>query len=598
VLHSSTSIESPVGRTSDARLRSAARRCAAYPSGGAIPATVLKRVISAGIVLSLLLVSGWPAQAQESLDERTEQIRALFSDLAERGSPGLAIAVVRDGKVLLSEGYGLANLEHRVPITSSTVFDVASLSKQLTGLAVAILVEQGKLGLDDAVRDHIPELADFGGTITVRHLLHHTSGLRDWPGTLTIAGWSMHDVISYPQILRMAYNQRTLNFAPGSEYAYSNTGYVLLAELVARVTGMSFRGWMDEHVFRPLGMMDTHVHDDHTEVVPNRAYGYASSPAGDHRLSPNNLTAIGSSSVYSTADDWAKWLINLDRRVVGGRSALESMLARGVLNDGSTIPYAFGLSHGEHRGAATLSHSGGWASFQTYSVHLPEQRFGVVVLANSTGVNPDRTAYQIADIYLEGELAPQESNSPLVRVPVEVVPTLLDRFAGVYRLEPGRYVRIRRDGAGLVTRATLEAEFPMLPVSETEFWVEAYDTSIVFEQEPDGSVRHLLFRGRRLPKMDDSRSFDPGAQADLVGEYVSEELQTSYSIGLEDGVLVMRHRRHGTIPLTLVWHDEFLTTTSFRASVEFLRDEAGSVVAMVVNLGERNRDLRFEKREP
>ena len=181
-------------------------------------------------------------RAQDSLEERVDK---LFSFLNETDSPGIAVLAVRDGKVLLRKGYGLANLEHRVPITPETVFDIASISKQFCGMAISMLIEQRKIALEDDVRKYIPELPDFGQTITIDHLVHHISGIRDWGGTLGLAGWRMDDVISFEQILTMAFNQQGLNFKPGDEYTYSNTGYNLLAELVGRVTGKTFRQWTD-----------------------------------------------------------------------------------------------------------------------------------------------------------------------------------------------------------------------------------------------------------------------------------------------------------------------------------------------------------------
>jgi len=309
--------------------------------------TPMKASAAVLLVLTSHLILTHAATAQASQDPQARRVDALFARFNERPSPGLAVAVVRDGKLLLSTGYGLANLEDRVPITSSTVFDIASVSKQFAGLAVAMLVEQGKVRLTDDIRKYIPELPDMGQTITVDHLLHHTSGLRDWPGTLGVAGWRMDDVISFDQILTMAYHQTTLNFKPGDEYTYSNTGYNLLAEMVARVTGQSFRAWTDAHLFKPLGMTSSVFRDDHTLVIPHRARGYARQPDSTFRQTPNNLMALGSSSLFSTVDDLAKWVMNFDDPVVGGRNAMAMTRTRGMLNNGSRIPYAFGISHGQ-----------------------------------------------------------------------------------------------------------------------------------------------------------------------------------------------------------------------------------------------------------
>ncbi|HEX4932967.1 MAG TPA: serine hydrolase domain-containing protein, partial [Gemmatimonadaceae bacterium] len=351
-----------------------------------MPASILRHAAWLAIVVAL------PLRAQELPRDLVARVDSLFAPYHRTDAPGLAVAVVRDGRTIFAKGYGMADLEHRVAITPSTVFDVASVSKQFAGMAIAMLVGEGKVRLADDVTRYIPEMSHIGQRITIDHLVHHTSGLRDWPGTLGLAGWRYDDVISFDQILAMAFHQRSLNFVPGSEYTYSNTGYNLLAETVQRVTGQSFRAWTDANLFRPLGMTRTVFRDDHTVVIPDRAMGYTRAPDGRWRAVTNNLTALGSSSMMSTVEDLARWVLNFESMQVGGAQAMALTRTRGVLNDGSTIPYAFGLSHGEYRGAATIGHTGSWAGFATYVVHFPQQRFGVVVLANAPQVNATRAA--------------------------------------------------------------------------------------------------------------------------------------------------------------------------------------------------------------
>ena len=264
------------------------------------------RFLTRIVLAAICLAAG--AQAQNGQVARVDSIFAQFSSGL---TPGAAVAVVRNGTIVLSKGYGHADLEHKVPITGTSVFDVASVSKQFAGLAIAMLVEQGKVSLTDDIRKYIPEMQDFGRKITIGHLVHHTSGLRDWPGTLALAGWRFDDVISFDHILTMAFNQRTLNFDPGSEYMYSNTGYNLLAEVVRRVTGKSFREWTDQQLFKPLGMTRSHFRDDHTEIFPDRVLGYGRADDG-WRATGNNLMALGSSSLFTTAEDLARWLANFD----------------------------------------------------------------------------------------------------------------------------------------------------------------------------------------------------------------------------------------------------------------------------------------------
>ena len=539
------------------------------------------------------------ATEAQATDPRARRADSAFAEWNAPGLPGLAVAVVRDGKVLFENGYGLASIEHGARITPNTVFDVASVSKQFAGLAIAMLVDQGRIKVTDDVRAYIPELRIPGHTITIDHLLHHTSGVRDWPGTLAIAGWRMDDVIAFDQILRMAYNQRSLNFAPGAEYTYSNTGYNLLAEVVQRVSGRSFREWTDENLFTPLGMTSSHFHDDHTRLVPRRATGY-NRTALLWRPVSNNLMALGSSSLYSTASDMAKWLMNFDDPRVGGRNAMALMRTRGTLNDGSPNPYAFGISHGTYRGQANLAHSGSWAGFVSYLVHFPEQRFGIIVLANASAVNVQRAAFTLADIYLGDELAPANAanaaNVTLASQPdVTVAHATLDGYAGIYRLGPGWYVRIRRDGNTLRTQATREGEFPLLPRSDSTFWVPAYTSPMTFTRDSSGAVT-LVYRNMRVRRLAADYPTRRGSLADLAGEYVSDELQTSYSVDVKDTTVTIRHQRHGDVTLTRAFADDYATPAWFMQSVEFQRDASGRVTGMLVNAGARVRDVRLVKR--
>ena len=343
-----------------------------------------------------------------TLESKVDQ---LFAEWDKPDSPGAALAVVKDDEIVYKRGYGVANLEYDIPITPTTIFDIASVSKQFAAFAIATLAHDGKLSLDDDIRMHLSDLPDFGNTITIRHLLHHTSGLRDWVQSLVIAGVGMEDVISFKHILKMARHQKVLNFEPGAAFLYSNTGYNLLAEIVERVTGDSFREWTDAHIFRPLAMTNTHFHDDHQMILKNRAYSYQVVENGGFKHAVNNTTALGSSSLYSTVEDLAKWILNFDDTRIGEQTVIEQMHQRGVLNDGEQIDYAFGLNIGEYRGLKTVGHSGSWRGFRSHLMRFSDQKFGVVILCNLDTFNPLGLAEKVADIYLADVLAPKEEAS-------------------------------------------------------------------------------------------------------------------------------------------------------------------------------------------
>lgn len=333
------------------------------------------------------------------------RIDAILSGWTQAGKPGAAVAVARKGKLVFAKGYGDAHLEYDLPVRAETVFHVASVSKQFTAMAVVLLEQQKKLSLEDDIRKHLPELLDYGRTVTIRQLLNHTGGIRDQWQTLSMAGWRMDDVITQRQILRMMARQRELNFAPGAEHLYSNGGYTLAAEIVARVSGKSFEAFCEEAIFRPLGMERTHFHVDHRRIVRDRAYSYAPKGQG-YEASPLNYANAGATSLFTTAPDLAKWLDNFREPKVGGRVGVARLQEQAVLNDGKKIGYALGVSVGQYRGLKTVSHGGADAGYRSFVLWLPEQETGIVVLGNASTFVPAVVAQKIAEVYFEGRMGP------------------------------------------------------------------------------------------------------------------------------------------------------------------------------------------------
>ncbi len=425
------------------------------------------------------------------------KIDALFTEYDAWDRPGLAISVVRDGELLYARGYGCANLEYEIPITPATVFHVASVSKQFTCFAIVLLAEEGKLGLDDDVRKYLPDdVPDFGPTITLRHLMNHTSGIRDQWTLLAMAGWRLDDVITREHILKLVRRQHDLNFEPGAEHLYSNTGYTLLAEVVAKVSGQSFREFTSERIFKPLGMTHTHFHDDHEEIVPNRAYSYQNDGSG-YRKSVLSYANVGATSLFTTAEDLSRWLANFDTARVGGSHVMEQMQTRGVLNDGKKIDYALGLVHGQYRGQPTIGHSGGDAGFRSQVVWFPRCKTGITVLSNLASVNTQRAALRIAAAVLEDELekdaSPDKNDDdvPLVDVPLAV----LRNYIGKYQLQDEGIVEVKLDERQLVAHLPGGPGMEMTPVSQTEFLVKPVNAHVTFEKA-DGPTRVAVGESR------------------------------------------------------------------------------------------------------
>ena len=511
-----------------------------------------------------------------SSNELRQKVDSIFAGIDLSNSPGSAILVAKDGEIILNQGYGLANLEHKISITPGTVFDLASLSKQFTGFAISLLVEQGKIKLEDDIRQYIPEIPDFGNTITINHLLHHTSGLRDWTSTLILAGIFPEDVISFEQILRMAFNQKELNFVPGSQYSYSNTGYNILAEIVQRVTGESFCHWTNQNIFLPLNMTDTQFLDDHTKVINNRANGYYKDDKGEFHINPDNLTALGSSSLYSTTTDLAKWMGFLANPGADMATVVTRMYQRGILNDGEEISYAFGLEISEFRNTKWISHSGSWASFSTHLALLPEYNLSIVVLNNNES-SADNIAREIASLFVPKLQMEKDNQEQQISEPVEVAVEVLDDYVGTYKFEIGRYVTISRKGNELWAQAVNEKIFPMYARSDTTFQIPAYgNRTMTFYRDASGKVTHLEYEGEMRQK--EETPFNPKNITQYLGEYFSEELGTSYHVISEDGQLKLYHFRHGNLSLTPVWNDDFAGSRRFIRAIEFYRDKNGQII--------------------
>lgn len=337
--------------------------------------------------LSCLIVASCAAQSP-SYEKPEAKVDAIFAKMDTTVSPGCALSVIRDHRIVYERGYGMADLDHNVPITPASVFHVASMSKQFTAASILLLAQEGKLSLDDPARKYVPELPDFGTPVTIRELLHHTSGLRDQWDLLGLSGWRYsQDLITDGDVLYVVSHQKELNFAPDSKFSYSNTGYTVLAQIVSRVSGQSLREFTAARIFVPLGMKNTHFRDDHAELVKNMAYGYA--PAKEtFRLSVTNFDTGGATSLLTTAEDLAQWDENFYNPRVRGPSLVHDLQVQGHLNSGELIDYAAGLVIGKYRGLVTVDHGGADAGYRADLLRFPDQHFSVACLCNLSTANP------------------------------------------------------------------------------------------------------------------------------------------------------------------------------------------------------------------
>lgn len=346
---------------------------------------------------------------QQKLEAAVDEV---FQDLTTSGSPGCALAVFRGGQIIYEKGYGLANIEESVPISPKSVFDIGSTSKQFTATSILLLEKAGKLSIDDDVRKYIPELPDYGKRITILNLLNHTSGLRDYLTLFDIAGVNGDSVTTDEDALALITRQKELNFAPGSEYLYSNTGFFLLSVIVQRVSGKTLRDFAAENIFLPLEMSHTQFRNSHRLLVPERAMAYDENDKKDgFTLNVSYFEQLGDGAVHTSVEDLLKWDENFYSGKVGGKILLAELQEQAKLNDGKKLNYAKGIVVSDYRGLRMVSHGGSWGGYRAQLMRFPDQHFSVATLCNLGSSDPTRRASQVADVYLNSVMKPKTVKS-------------------------------------------------------------------------------------------------------------------------------------------------------------------------------------------
>jgi len=529
--------------------------------------------------------------AAQLLRERTDKVFAAWDSTVR---PGCALSVMRDGQILYKRGYGMADLDHDVPITAETVFHVASISKQFTAAAIVLLAQDGKLSLDDEVHKYIPELPDFGVPITIRHLIYHTSGLRDQWNLLGLAGWRYSlDLITDDDVMDLMSRQKDLNFKPGEKHVYCNTGYTLLAQIVKRVSGQSFREFTTRRIFEPLGMKSTHFRDDHAEIVKHIAYGYEEGQGRNvYRLSVTNFDTVGATSLLTTVEDLARWDENFYHPIVGGPRMVEQQLQRGRLNSGKEIEYAFGLQHGKYRGLATVDHGGSDAGYRADLLRFPAQHFSVACLCNQAETRPGELTRKVADIYLAEQLKePPPDHLESSAKPVTVPDERLVQYAGLYwKKDDETAMRIVHKEGKLFLSQSEGEDLELKPIADNRFELAAFHLWLTF----DPSRLSVQGWGQEKPELYEAvTAFVPTAEqlTGYAGAYVSAEIDPVYRIAVEKGGLVLKRLKSKPEKLRPTIVDYFESSSG---DLHFERDSGGKITGFLLNSG-RIRNFRFTR---
>lgn len=515
-------------------------------------------------------------------DSLSKKVDSIFADYNKTNSPGCALAILKDGKIIYEKGYGISNLEYNIPINPSSIFHVASISKQFTAAAIIMLSLEGKLSLNDDIRKYLPEVPDFGHTITFNHLLHHTSGLRDQWELQTFAGWRSDDLITENDIIEMLACQKLLNFLPGDEEAYCNTGYTLLGIAVKRISGLSLREYADSVFFKPLGMTSTHFHNNHAEITPNRTSAYQKDENGKWEISIPVFDTYGATNLFTTVGDLAKWDENFYTKKVGGNNLINAMQVMGVLNNNMQQTYASGLYTETHNGYKTIMHSGSDAGYRSIFIRFPDEHFSIILLANLANIRVKKLAYKVVDVFLI------DKGLKDIAVAFKTDTTIVKRWAGEY--------------IDLTTKSTLELNYENgnLQIGNTDLKPSSNFVFSDFESKTKFSLRGDSKKIKCLlsSESDIDRTFEKVERIKLTreqlleykGEFYSPELDTKYRISSNDVELIVKIPRTKEMQFSPYIRDMFYGDFN----ILFSRDKKNKVNGFYLTTG-GVRNLYFKK---
>jgi CubicO group peptidase (beta-lactamase class C family) len=541
-----------------------------------------KNFIFSFAVIALLAITTW-AQVpdKEKVVAGAERAFEKVIKAYVAAAPGCAAAVSLNGETVFEKAFGLAELEHNVPNTPQTIFESGSVAKQFTAAAIVLLQQEGKLSIDDPVRKYIPELPEYGAPLTIRHLLNHTSGIRDWGTVMSLTGAGRGDrVIGQDLALDVITHQRSLDFTPGSEYSYSNSGYNLAAIIVERVSKQKFPAFVEERLFKPLGMKNSLWRDDYQRIVPGRAQAYSRQGNGPWRLNMPFMNVYGNGGMLTTVGDWMKWNAMLDSKSLGA-PLVDALQTRGVLNDGRKIIYALGLEVSTYKGLKDVSHGGATAGYQTFLARYPENKVSIAVMCNGTSPSAGGIAANITD-EIFGLLAenPQTETA-------KVSEDELKKFVGIWRSEkthfPARFIvengvsrwrggRVVPMGGGKFSAGDNQLKFTFDRDGRPVF-AETVDS--------DGEVRRFVPDKEWTPTPEELASFK--------GDWFSDEAGATLTFAVDADKVFIKQRPATSLPLQPLYKDHFIVQGNV---VWFTRDKDGKVNGMHVGAS-RMRDMPF-----
>ena len=529
--------------------------------------------------------------------EKVKQIDSLFTPWNTANHPGGTVLISLDGETVFSKAYGLASLEYNIPNTLNTRFNIGSLSKQFTAMGIVLLEEQNKLSFDDNIGKYIPELAPYDKTITIRHLLHHTSGIRDLHGLLGLAGWRPADLESNEDVYRIFENLKELNFNPGDELLYSNTGYIFLAKIIENLSGLTFDKWMKENIFCPLGLKNTYVETQHDRIVVNNATSYYL--RDEFKRAIEYWGYFGAGNMHSTAEDLNSWLQNFSTPKKEWASAFHKLLTRTPLNDGFKTPFGFGIRIEDYEGRKVIQHGGSVGGFRAIARVFPEEQMHIVILSNYSRSGIGFKTNRISDIILgKSKVNLKKSTKQKPKTPdfMALPENKLKMFEGVYWSDSeksGRKIYVKDDT--LRYSSSESDSWALVPTDEHTFIMMHPSNRPVVTFDRDAH-QMIVKTGDNLPGVFTFLQSNTDKNTNdfnlFVGHYFSPELKTTYSIFKEGDDIYIEHARHGKMKLRQLYNTIFSTDEPI-GIIEMKKDKNGNVLGLTMSNG-RTRNVWFK----
>jgi len=543
------------------------------------------------VIIALVLFGCLTNYAQNIIEK---EIDGIFNEWNQENHPGGVISITKEGEILFSKAYGQANIKYEIPNTNESIFNIGSVSKQFTAMGIVLLHLDGKLSIDDDVRKYLPELYEMETPVTLRHLLHHTSGIRSTPELFGLAGWRDGDAITTEDDFNYLCKQNSLNFPPNSQFMYSNSGYILLAKIIESTTNQPFSSWMKNNVFSPLKMMNTFVDETNSNANPKVSAPYNEFERLKFTHGENTSMDIGASNIYTTASDLSKWMSNFRTPTVGWTKAFSLLQTTDKLSNGESNDYAFGVIVDDFFGNKRIQHTGGVPGFLSYAMYYPEEELTIILLTNFVSPTVNDKYMMLSQLFLENKESLNEKLKRIkgINLDLEAAKTIVGNYWNLKGNYP-RKIYLEQDTLWYLRANGMKSH--LVQTDLNQFVIGGIDAIVKVQFEQGEKRKMIVMEGDNPTQFFEEYDNSPLSKTEMqeyTGSFYSQELETSYKISQLNDQLMGYHSRHGEFPIQLLKKD--LTDWSGFAISQYVRNNKNEITGFYVSL-DRVKNVWFEK---